>query len=133
MAGTESVHTVPLSCAYNSRSTARAKRSVGILRAYVARHAKTEQENVNIGADVNDYLWSHGIEKPPHKIKVRIKKDGEKALVSLFSEEKAVKAAADKAEKKAGKKSAAAAAKKQKPIKEAAPKTTRKEGAVAPK
>ena len=57
-----------------------------MLRAYVVKHMKVptraeeedeEPPTLTITNEVNEYLWSKGIEKPPRKIRVRATKDSE--------------------------------------------------------
>lgn len=104
MATVERIYTVPLKGAYNYKTSLRAKRAMKILTAFLARHMKSELGNVRIGADLNDYVWSHGIEKPPHKVKVRAKKGDDGLVLASLLEEKKPEAAAKPAEKKAEKK-----------------------------
>ncbi|MDD5318070.1 MAG: 50S ribosomal protein L31e [Candidatus ainarchaeum sp.] len=114
----EIVFTVPLSDAYACRRTMRAKKSMQVLTAFLSRHMKVGEESVRIDAKLNDYIWSHGIKKPPHKVKVKAKRgEGGKVFATLLEESPAPaeKPAAKKAgEGKAGKpaKAAPAAAKK---------------------
>ncbi len=72
-----------LSKVYFGRSSNRAKRAVNMLRQLVSRHAKVPLESVVILNDVNDYIWSRGIRRPPRKVKV---------LVTLVKEEETIKA-----------------------------------------
>jgi len=99
MATIERVYTVPFKGAYNYKRTSRSIRASKILRAFLARHMKADAKNVKIDAKLNDYLWSHGMTRPPHKIKLRAKK-GDDGIVfaTLLEEEKkpAAKAAAEK-------------------------------------
>lgn len=99
MATIERVYTVPFKGAYNYKRTSRSIRASKILREFLARHMKADAKNVKIDARLNDYLWSHGMTRPPHKIKLRAKK-GDDGIVfaTLLEEEKkpAAKAAAEK-------------------------------------
>ncbi|WP_048813018.1 50S ribosomal protein L31e [Acidilobus saccharovorans] len=82
------VYSFNLSRVYYGRRSNRAKRAVDLLRSLVARHAKVSPESVKILDDVNNYIWSRGIQRPPRRVKVlvRVIKDEEgnvKALVEI--------------------------------------------------
>ncbi|AHF80534.1 50S ribosomal protein L31e [Thermococcus paralvinellae] len=49
----------------------RAPRAVKFVREFVARHAKAEE--VIIAPEVNEKIWERGIEKPPSKLRVKVK------------------------------------------------------------
>jgi len=100
MATVERIYTVPLKGAYNYKMSMRAKRAMKILTAFIARHMKSELGSVRIGADVNDYIWSHSIEKPPHRVKIRVKKGEDGLVVASLLEEKKPENAAKPAVKK---------------------------------
>ncbi|RLE55131.1 MAG: 50S ribosomal protein L31e [Thermoprotei archaeon] len=67
----ERVYTVPLRITRFVPRTKRAPRAIRFLRDFMARHMKTDVEKVKIMPEVNEYIWSRGIEKPPRKIRVR--------------------------------------------------------------
>ncbi len=67
----ERVEIINLRRVYWGRRSNRAARAVRLLRSIIMR--KTHAERVIIDDEVNKYIWSRGIEKPPHKIKVKIK------------------------------------------------------------
>ncbi|MHA1771293.1 MAG: 50S ribosomal protein L31e [Candidatus Thorarchaeota archaeon] len=70
----ERIYTVPLRKAYWTGSRLRrAKRAVRILREFVERHMKPEE--LNIHPDVNERIWSRGIQKPPRRIRIRVTKN----------------------------------------------------------
>ncbi len=60
----------------------RAKKAVNALKAFVAKHMKSD--NVKIGKYANLELWKHGIRNPPHHIKVDcVKFDDGKVIAEL--------------------------------------------------
>ncbi len=62
---------IPLKKVYYGRRRIRAKRAIRIIRETVMRHFRKEGiKLVKISNEVNEYIWSRGIEKPPRKIKV---------------------------------------------------------------
>ncbi len=64
----------------------RARRSVMEIKAFVARHMKVldrDLSKVKLDSYLNNELWFRGAKKPPAKIKVRVKKDGDLVRVEL--------------------------------------------------
>jgi large subunit ribosomal protein L31e len=82
----EKTYTIPLAKALIMPPRKRSPRAMRMLRAYVVKHMKVptraeeedeEPPTLTITNEVNEYLWSKGIEKPPRKIRVRATKDSE--------------------------------------------------------
>ncbi len=71
----ERVYTVPLSKAWIMPVTKRAPRAMRILREFIRRHMKVENEDIIISNEVNEKVWSRGIEKPPRKVRIKAAKD----------------------------------------------------------
>lgn len=81
----ERIYTVPLGKAWIMPPNKRAARAVRILRDFLKRHMKLEARKEDeeeeepkrliITNEVNERIWSRGIEKPPRKIRVRAAKD----------------------------------------------------------
>lgn len=69
--GEKRVYVIPLYRVYWGRRKNRAKRAVRLLREFVKRHVK-KAERVIIDNEVNEYIWSRGIEKPPRRVKVEV-------------------------------------------------------------
>ena len=59
----------------------RAPRAVRLLRSTV--HRATKAEEVKVSNEVNELIWSKGIEKPPRRVKVKLVKD-EEGRVTVF-------------------------------------------------
>ncbi|MGY5862327.1 MAG: 50S ribosomal protein L31e [Candidatus Thorarchaeota archaeon] len=78
----ERIYTVPLRRAYWTGSRLRrSNRAVRILRKFVERHMKPE--GVVIHAEVNEQIWSRGIQKPPRRIRIRATKNSDN-LVRVY-------------------------------------------------
>lgn len=82
----EKTYTIPLGKALIMPPRKRAPRAMHMIRAYVVKHMKipsrAEEEDeeppaLTITKEVNERVWSQGIEKPPRKIRVRAAKDRE--------------------------------------------------------
>ncbi len=83
----ERIYTVPLNRAWIMPLNKRSPRAVRILKDYVTRHMKVEapkegeEEQTEepaklvISNEVNERIWTRGIQKPPRNIRVRAAKD----------------------------------------------------------
>ena len=80
----ERLYTIPLGKAYDAVRKKRAKRAVNLVKAFIVRHMKVEDEaDLSIDTALNEYLWTRGIEKPPRRVRVRATKDRD-GLVKVF-------------------------------------------------
>lgn len=83
--GIERTYVIPLRDAYRVPRKKRAKVAIRLIHEFVQRHLKVKY--VVIGNDVNEYVWSRSIEKPPRRIKVSVSKvEEDLAEVSLHQE-----------------------------------------------
>lgn len=82
----ERVYTVPLSKAWISPRTRHSPRAVRILKGFVVKHMKVDEDSVKITNEVNEKIWGRGIQKPPRKIKVRVTKDSEDVVTVRLPE-----------------------------------------------
>jgi large subunit ribosomal protein L31e len=90
----ERFYTIPLRMAWISTRKKRAPRAGRIVKSFVLKHMKVrteaeedeEPERIVIDNEVNEKLWSRGIEKPPRKIRVRVVKDKEGVVTVLLAE-----------------------------------------------
>jgi large subunit ribosomal protein L31e len=94
----ERTYTVPLSKAWIMPPNKRTPRAVRILKAFIIKHmklgAKKETETgeeeepgkLVISNEVNERMWTRGIEKPPRKIRVRAAKDKEGNVTVYLAE-----------------------------------------------
>jgi len=61
-------------------------KAIKTIKEFLARHMKIENRDLNkvkIDKNVNEFMWARGIRKHPHKIKVKVMKDGENVRVEL--------------------------------------------------
>jgi len=90
----ERFYTIPLSKVWIVPRKKRAPKAARMVRSFVLKHMKVrteaegeeEPERLVIDNEVNERLWSRGIEKPPRKIKVRVVKDKEGVVTVLLAE-----------------------------------------------
>jgi large subunit ribosomal protein L31e len=81
----ERIYTIPLGKVLVRPPKKRAPRAMHLIRAFITKHMKltmrAEEEEEKelpqlvISKEVNEKVWSRGIEKPPRKIRVRAAKD----------------------------------------------------------
>ncbi|MGB9913949.1 MAG: 50S ribosomal protein L31e [Candidatus Bathyarchaeales archaeon] len=82
----ERIYTIPLVKALARPPNKRAPRAIQLIREFIIKHmkleipveAEEEKEELPklvISNEVNEKVWSRGIEKPPRKIRVRAAKD----------------------------------------------------------
>ena len=90
----ERFYTIPLRKVWISPRKKRAPKAGRIVKSFVMKHMKVrteadeeeETEKLVISNEVNEKLWSRGIEKPPRKIRVRVVKDKEGVVTVLLAE-----------------------------------------------
>lgn len=69
----ERIYTIPLRKAYwLGPRWKRANKAIKIIREFIQRHMKPE--TILIKPEVNEKIWSRGIEKPPRRIRVKATK-----------------------------------------------------------
>ena len=93
----ERIYTIPLGKAWVRPPKKRAPRAMHMVKAFITKHMKLamrveeeeEEEELPrliISADVNEKVWSRGIEKPPRKIRVRAAKDKDGNVTVFLAE-----------------------------------------------
>jgi len=90
----EKIYTIPLGKAWISPRKKRAPKATRILKKFIHRHMKIkteaeegeETERLVVSNEVNEKIWSRGIEKPPRKIRVRAVKDQEGVITVYLAE-----------------------------------------------
>lgn len=82
----ERIYNVPLGDAYLTTRVKATRRAVKILRQFIRRHAKVEEENVKLSNKLNSFIWSRGRKKPPRHVKIKVIKDGDVARAYLHDE-----------------------------------------------
>ena len=90
----ENFYTIPLRRAWISPRKKRAPKAMRIIKSFVKKHMKLrtevegeeEPEILVISNEVNEKIWSRGIEKPPRKIRVRAVKDKEGLITVHLAE-----------------------------------------------
>lgn len=92
----ERIYTIPLGKAWIRPPNKRAPRAMRIIRGFITKHMKLEAareeeeeetpKRLVIDNEINEKIWSRGIEKPPRKIRVRAAKDKEGNITVYLAE-----------------------------------------------
>lgn len=80
----ERIYTIPLQRAWVSPRKKRAPRAIRLVKSFIQRHMKPEA--LVVRNEVNERIWSRGIEKPPRRIRVRAVKDREGTVTLYLAE-----------------------------------------------
>ena len=80
----ERIYVIPLAKARRGPRNKRAKKAIRYLREFMERHFKPE--SLVISQEVNEAIWSRGIQKPPRKIKIRATKNIDGLVVCYLAE-----------------------------------------------
>jgi len=80
----ERIYIIPLAKARKGPRNKRAKKAIRYLREFMERHFKPE--SLVISQEVNEKIWSRGIQKPPRKIKIRATKNIDGLVVCYLAE-----------------------------------------------
>jgi len=80
----ERIYVIPLAKARRGPRNKRAKKAIRYLREFMERHFKPE--SLVISQEVNEKIWSRGIQKPPRKIKIRATKNIDGLVVCYLAE-----------------------------------------------
>lgn len=85
----------------------KANKAIKTIKEFLVRHMKIRDRDlkkIKIDSFLNEMIWSRGIRRPPHKIKVKVTKEGENVRVEpaqIFDRLKFKKARLEKREKRA--------------------------------
>lgn len=91
----ERVYTIPLQKALVRPPKKRSPRAMQLVKAFIIKHMKLELKaseeeeelpQLSISKEVNEKIWSRGIEKPPRKIRVRAAKDKDGNITVYLAE-----------------------------------------------
>jgi large subunit ribosomal protein L31e len=94
----EKIFVIPLRKARRGTSRKFAPKAARYVAEFVKRHMKVEE--VVIGPELNEFIWSRGITNPPRRVEVKAEKKDNAVHVNLSVIRPKPKAAEKKAEKK---------------------------------
>lgn len=72
---------VPLRKARRGSKERFAPKAMRYLKAFVGRHMKADE--VLVGSELNEFIWSQGVRNPPRKVQVKATKKEGKAYVEI--------------------------------------------------
>lgn len=70
MVQTEKLYNLDLADAYGRPRHKRTNRATDMVKEYIARYSKADE--VKLSNQVNTFIWSHGQNKPPRHIKLKV-------------------------------------------------------------
>ncbi|MEM3040953.1 MAG: 50S ribosomal protein L31e [Nitrososphaerota archaeon] len=73
----ERVYTVPFGRVWLVPRKRRSPKAMRVLKGFIQKHMKIADDSLVISNEVNERIWSRGIEKPPRKIRIRAVKNKE--------------------------------------------------------
>ena len=125
--GEEKLFVIPLKELKVRRMNKRSSQAVVMVRRYIARHMKAEEEDIWIDPRINELIWKRGIQKPPKFIRVKVSQLEEEGKIGVELPKEMGEEGEVPPEKKEEKKEEDKGAEKEetsreKPKKEAAPK-----------
>ena len=86
--GMEREYVIPLRRNWNKVPRyKRANKAIGTIKEFLVRHMKIRDGDLNkvkIDRYLNEFVWFRGIRKPPARIKVKARKEGDIVKVELF-------------------------------------------------
>jgi large subunit ribosomal protein L31e len=82
----ERFYTVPLGRVWIVPRKKRSPKAIRVLRSFIVRHMKVNEDSIRIDNEVNEMVWGRGIEKPPRKMRIRATKDTEGIVTVRLAE-----------------------------------------------
>jgi large subunit ribosomal protein L31e len=83
----ERIYTIPLRLTKSIPRPKRAPHAVRTIKKFIAKHMKSEPSAIWIDPPVNERIWSQGIESPPSKVRLRVKRVEEDLIEVTLPEE----------------------------------------------
>jgi large subunit ribosomal protein L31e len=68
---TEQIYTIPLRDVKEYQMWKRSNKAIKVIRQYLSKHMKVEEDKIKISPALNEAVWERGIQKPPNKIRVK--------------------------------------------------------------
>ncbi|MFH0890084.1 MAG: 50S ribosomal protein L31e [Candidatus Aenigmatarchaeota archaeon] len=100
----EKVYNIPLRRVFSKTSRRRkSPAAVKSIRTFVSKMLRAD--DVVISPEINEFVWSRGVSHPPAKIRIKVRKEGDRVFADLVDTSKYAekKAARTKVEKAAAK------------------------------
>ncbi len=82
-ATTEQIYTIPLREVKEYPMWKRSNKAIKVIREYLSKHMKVDEDKIKISAGLNENVWAHGIQKPPNKVRVKATRSEEGVTAEL--------------------------------------------------
>lgn len=69
----ERIYTIPLKAVKKAPRWKRSNRAITLIRVYLMRHTKSEY--IVLDSKINEKVWARGSQKPPSKIRVKVREE----------------------------------------------------------
>lgn len=86
-AASEQIYTIPLAVVKDYPKWKRSNKAIKVIREYLSKHMKIEEEKIKVSGVLNEKIWEHGIQKPPNKIRVKAVRSDEGVTAELVGSE----------------------------------------------
>jgi len=80
---TEQIYTIPLRDVKEYPMWKRSNKAIKVIREYLSKHMKVDEDKIKISAGLNENIWAHGIQKPPSKVRVKATRSDEGVTAEL--------------------------------------------------
>jgi large subunit ribosomal protein L31e len=80
---TEQIYTIPLREVKEYPAWKRSNKAIKVIREYLSKHMKVDEDKIKISGELNENVWQHGIQKPPNKIRVKAVRSDEGVTAEL--------------------------------------------------
>ena len=79
----EQIYTIPLRDVKEYPMWKRSNKAIKVIREYLSKHMKVDEDKIKISAGLNESVWARGIEKPPGKVRVKAVRSDEGVTAEL--------------------------------------------------
>ena len=83
----EQIYTIPLRAVKDYPTWKRSNKAIMVIREYLSKHMKVDEDKIKISSELNEAVWEHGIEKPPRKIRVKAVRSEEGVTAQIVGSE----------------------------------------------
>jgi large subunit ribosomal protein L31e len=84
---TEQIYTIPLREVKDYPVWKRSNKAIKIIREYLSKHMKVDEDKIKISSELNEAVWEHGIEKPPSTVRVKAVRSEEGVTAQVVGSE----------------------------------------------
>lgn len=78
----EQIYTIPLREVKDYPRWKASNRAIKVIKEYLSRHMKVDEEKIRINQSLNEAIWANGIQHPPIKVRVKATRSDEGVIVA---------------------------------------------------